>query len=208
MYLLFLFISLLFCSCSPPEKKQVEPLIVDRETIEFSESENSLKGTGRVLFNQPLFGLNSKEFYFLKAEFFSEDSSLVLHSHFSGFVKQDGVRVIFIRDKNKLLIKTATPDYPVQELHVIENYFERNNQLDIYVQVQNGIREFVNIKIWNAYINPTGYLKKTADFFTLQNLMTSSEDILFYSKGKGLLWGVELNKVRLMEIYRNSVSQQ
>ena len=208
MYPLFLFIFLLLCSCSPPAEKQVEPLIVDKETIEFSDSEKILQGTGRVLFNQPLFGLNSKEFYFLKAEFFSEDSSLVLHSHFSGFLEQDGVRVIFIRDKNNLIIKVATPDYPVQELHIVENYFERNNQLAIYVQVQNGIREFVNIKIWDAYINPTGYLKKTADFFTLQNLMTSSEDVLFYSKGKGLLWGVELDKVRLMEIYRNSVSQQ
>lgn len=208
MYLLFLFMSLLFCSCSPPEKKQVEPLIVDKETIEFSAREKSLKGVGRVLFDQPLFGLNSKEFYFVNAEFFSEDSSLVLHSHFSGFLEQDGVRVIFNRDKNNLIIKAATPDYPVQELHVVENYFERNNQFAIYVQVQNGIREFVNIKIWNAYINPTGYLKQTADFFTLQNLMTSSEDVLFYSKGKGLLWGMELDKVRVMEIYRNSVSQQ
>ena len=207
MYLLLPFIFLLLCRCSPPEIKQVEPLIVDKETIEFSASKNSLEGIGRVLFNQPLFGLNSKEFYFLKAEFLSEDSSFVLHSHFSGFLEQDGVRVIFTRDKNHLIIRAATPDYPVQELYIAENYFERNNQLAVYVQVQNGIREFVNIKIWNAYVNPTGYLKKPADFFTLQNLMTSSEDVLFYSKGKGLLWGVELGKVRLMEIYRNSVGQ-
>lgn len=205
-WLLF-FIPLLFYSCSPPGDNHVEPLIVDKETIEFSKKENTLVGTGRVLFNQPLFGLNSKEFYFIKTELFNENSSLIFHSHFSGFLKKDGVKAFFIREQKKLIIKVSTPHYPVQDLHVVENYFEKNNQLVIYVQVQNGVREFVNIKIWSAYINPTGQLRKTTDFFTSQNLMTSSEDILFYSKGEGLLWGVEIDKVRVMEIYRNSVSQ-
>lgn len=208
MRFLLFFISLLFYSCSPPGDHQVEPLIVDKETIEFSKEKNTLTGTGRVLFNQPLFGLNSKEFYFIKAEFFNENSSLILHSHFSGFLKKDGVKVFFIREQSKLIIKVSTPRYPVQDLHIVEHYFEKNNQLAVYVQVQNGIREFVSIKIWSAYINPTGQIRKTADFFTSQNLMTSSEDILFYSKGEGLLWGVEMDKVRVMEIYRNSVSQQ
>ena len=186
----------------------MEPLILDKETVEFSKKEKFLQGIGRVLFNQPVFGLNSREFYFVKAELFNENSFLILHSHFSGFAKEDGVKVFFIREQNNLVIKAATPDYPVQSLYVQEGYFEKSNQLAVYVQVQNGTREFVDIKVWNIYINPTGRLRETADFFTSQNLITDSEDALFYSQGQGLLWGVEIDRVRLMEIYRNSIGQQ
>lgn len=206
---MFLFFIVLFfcCGCSPNIKYQVKPVVIDTKTVQFTEDKKTLYGTGRVLFNQPLFDLFSRELYFIKAELFNEHSSFVLHSHFTGFKTQNGIRVFFIREEDQLIIRIATPAYPVQDLHVVEGYFINSQKLEIYVEVQNGTENLVNVKVWDKYINPSGYLKKSVSVLLRQNLITSSEDLLFYSKGQGLLWGVELNKVRLIEIFRESVNQ-
>ncbi len=208
MFLLFLFIFFISFGCSPDVENQTGFLIVDKETVQFSKDEKVLEGVGRVLFQQPLFGLYSKELYFIKTELFHENSSLVLHSHFSGFVKEDGIKVSFIRDVNSLIIKVSTPAYPVQELYKDEDYFVRNQMLEIYTEVHNGTENFISVKVWSTYINPSGSLKKSTPFLSQQNLIVDSGDTLFYSKGQGMLWGVSLNKVRLIKITRESLSQK
>lgn len=208
MFLLFLFIFLFSFGCSPVVENQAEPFILDKESVQSSKDKAVLYGTGRVLFNQPLFGLYSKELYFIKAELFHERSSLVLHSHFTGFVREDGIKIFFIRDTKSLIIKASTPAYPVQQLYKDENYFIKNQTLEIHTEVHNGTEDFISILIWDVYINPSSYLKKVTHFISQQNLITDSKSVLFYSKGKGMLWGVNLNKARLIKIYRNSVSQR
>lgn len=206
--LFFFFVILFFyCGCSPNVKYQVKPVVIDTKTVRFIEGEKTLYGTGRVLFNQPLFDLYSKELYFIKAELFNESSFFVLHSHFTGFKTQDGIKIFFIREENQLIIRVSTPSYPIQDLHTVKDYFIKNQKLEIYLEVQNGTENFVNIKVWDTYINPSGYVKESISFLSRQNLIANSEDLLFYSKGQGLLWGAELNRVRLIEIFRESVNQ-
>lgn len=208
MFLLFLFVFLFSFGCSPDVENQAEFFILDKEFVHLSKDKKVLEGAGRVLFQQPLFGLYSKELYFVKAELFHENSSLVLHSHFSGFAKEDGIKIFFIRDKNSFIIKVSTPAYPVQELYKDEDYFVKNQTFEIYTEVHNGTENFINIKIWDTYINPSGSLKKPTSFLSQQNLIVDSGDTLFYSKGQGMLWGVSLDKVRLIKINRESLNQK
>ena len=208
MFLLFLFVFLFSFGCSPDVENQAKFFILDKEFVQLSKDKKVLEGAGRVLFQQPLFGLYSKELYFVKAELFHENSSLVLHSHFSGFAKEDGIKIFFIRDKNSFIIKVSTPAYPVQELYKDEDYFVKNQTFEIYTEVHNGTENFINIKVWNTYINPSGSLKKPTSFLSQQNLIVDSEDTLFYSKGQGMLWGVSLDKVRLIKITRESLNQK
>ena len=148
--------------------------------------------------------MNSIELYALKAEFFHESSRLILHSHFSDFKKQDGVQIIFLREATDLSIKVSTPNYKEKSLYKEEGFFTNNRELYFYVEVQNGIKDFVRVKIWNRYLNPTGHLKKVASFISDQNLLADSFSKRFYSKGQGLLWGMELDKIRLIEAVRES----
>ena len=181
------------------------PLIIDTNTL--NKVEERVHGSGRILFNQPLFGLYSKELYFIKARLQNEDSSLMLHSHFTGFKHTDGVRVVFTKEKNNLLIKIATPKHPFQIAQKKENYFDQNQNLEVYVELKNGAEDFVQFKIWNVYINPTGYVKQVYPYLSKRNLMADSDDLTFYSKGEGLLWGVELTKAELIKAERKSINQ-
>lgn len=208
MFLLLLFVFLFSFGCSPVAENQAEFLILDKESVQLSKEKKVLEGVGRVLFTQPLFGLYSKELYFINTELFHEQSSFVLHSHFTGFMKEDGIKISFIRNQNSLFIKASTPAYSVQEFYKDENYFIKNQKLEIYVEVHNGTENFISFRIWDTYINPSGSLKTVASFLSEQNLVTDSKNVLFYSKGQGMLWGVRLNKARLIKISRESVSQR
>ena len=199
VFLFFCFVVFLGCSVSAPAPP-AKPVILDKSSL-FKEQQ-TLSGTGRVLFNQPLFGLFSKEFYFINAELTNEDSFLVLHSHFTDFAKEDGIKVLFKRAKTSLLVSVATPSYPVQLLYEKENWFKQNHNLKVHVEIQNGGDHFIHVKIWNSFINPTGYLKKEVDFFSEENLMADSHDLFFYSRGQGLLWGMELHNAQLLKIER------
>ncbi len=204
----YFFIFLLCCcACSPTFKHQVKPLILDKDTLQIAEDKKTLKGTGRLLFKTPLFGLYSKEIYFIKAQLFNKTSSLILYSHFTGFTQQDGIKVFFIRDKGSLIIKASTPSYPIQTVHTDTSYFTKNQNLEMYIEVQNGTENFISIKIWNTYTNPSGYVKEHALFLSQQNLIVDSKDFLFFSKGEGMLWGLQLNKVRLNFASRGPINQ-
>ncbi len=202
------FFSLLFfSSCSPVVQNQAEPIILDKDTTHLIKETKVLQGTGRVLFDQPLFNLFSKELYFVTAELSNENSSLILHSHFTGFTQIDGIKVFFIRDKTHLTIKVSTPNYPIQTLYTNEKYFTQNQTVQVYIEVQNGTENTINLKIWDTYINPTGYLKELTHTLTRQNILVDSGHLIFYSKGQGMLWGVELDRVRLIKISRESQNQ-
>ena len=194
----------LFCGCSSKlSSSPLNPVVLDKSAI--VADQKVLSGTGRVLFNQPLFGLFSKEFYFINVDLIAEDSFFLLHSHFTGFAKEDGIKVFFKRVKTTLTIEVATPFYPPQILYTKEDFFFKNQNLSLYIELQNGTTNQVNLKIWSHYLNPTGYLKTPADFFSDKNLIADSHNRFFYSKGLGLLWGVELYKAQLKEVERRPV---
>ena len=180
-------------------------LIIDTNTLNMIE--NKVSGSGRILFKQPLFGLYSKELYFIQARLQNENSSLMLHSHFTGFKHTDGIKLFFIKEKNNLIIKIATPKHPFQIAQKKENYFDQNQNLEMYVELKNGAEDFVRFKIWNTYINPTGYVKQVYPYLSKRNLMADSENLTFYSKGQGLLWGIQLNKAELIKAERKPINQ-
>lgn len=205
MFLFFIFF--LFCGCSPVTKHQATPLILDKDTISLIEDKKIIQGIGRVLFSQPLFDSFSKELYFIQADLFNENSFFVLHSHFTGFKKEDGIKVFFIRNKNSLIIQVSTLNYPFQHLYTDEKYFFQNQTLKVYTEVHNRSKNLISIKIWRTDINPTGYIKQSTSFLLRQNLLADSRELVFYSRGQGMLWGVELNKARLITIFRESLNQ-
>lgn len=192
-------------SCSPPPiTPKAKPIIIDQATLELSSDGKTLQGTGRILFNQPLFGLYSKELYFVKAEFLHNHSFFILHSHLSDFSKQDGIKVLLRRENNDLILYASTPDQKTQRLGTEPDYFLGNQKLALYIEIENGTENLVDIAVWNFYINPRGNLKTPSLLFSRQNQLNLSPDPLFYSKGQGILWGVELNGIRLIEISRES----
>ena len=199
-------ICLLLASCSLPNEKLTKPILIDK-TLTLAKNKKTIEGTGRVLFDQALFSLNSKELYSLKAEFFQEDSWLTLHSHLQSFQKEDGIKIFFIREGETLIIEAATPNHKRQSLYKEEGFFTNNQQMYVYVEVHNGTKNFIHIRIWNRHLNPTGYLKTTYSFISDQGLLADSSEQTFYSKGRGLLWGMELYKARLVEVLRESTGK-
>ena len=192
------------CFFPPSGEFPIQPALKNRADIELSSNEKTLKGKGRIVFDQPLFSLKSKELYLLTADFFHSNSSLILHSHFSDFSKQDGVKVFFEKEDEDLILSASTPGHLKQGLGAIPDYFLKNLRLSLYIEVENGIEDFVGIQIWDFYINPKGRLKSPAPFLSRQNRKASSSDMIFYSRGEGILWGLELNEVRLIQAVRKS----
>ena len=217
--------------CAPAQEGREAAFLIDKTV--FSRP-GFVEGTGRVLFQQPLFGLNSKELFALRAEFFHESSRLILYSHFSGFSAEagahadggprrggpnlggpnlggphrggpaGGVRVVFAREGGDLIIEAGSGAYQNQALSRQNGFFARNRELDLYVAVQNGGAEQVLVKVWNRLINPSGRLKQRDPFISGGNLMADSSEKPFYSKGQGILWGLDLYKIRLREAERKS----
>ena len=192
---------LLLTGCSPSDNIKANPVIIDKT---LTVNKKGIKGSGRLFFNQALFGLNSKELYSLKAEFFHENSRLILHSHFSGFKSLDGIKVFFIREGENLTVKVGTPNWKEKILYKEEGFFTTTKIVYFYIEAQNGIEDMVRVQIWNRYFNPTGHLKTTVSSISDQNLLADSFPERFYSKGQGLLWGLELDKIQLIEALRES----
>ena len=200
--------------CAPSHDGREAAFLIDK-TVFLKPGRRALEGTGRVLFQQALLGLNSKELFALRAEFFHESSRLILHSHFPGFSNTPGdvsvggaaggVRVLFVRDAGALIIEAGSGGYNNQTLARLDGFFGGGNrELDIYVAVQNGGPETVHIQAWNRLINPSGRLKTRDAFISGGNLIADSSGKPFYSKGKGILWGLDLYKIRLSEAERKS----
>ena len=200
----FLFFCFLLPYCTPPSiKRELKLRLIDPTVLEFVD-ETTVQGTGRILLEQPLFHLESKELYFIQAELSHKNSSLILYSHFSDFTIQDGIKVFLERQNNDFILSVSTPGYKREQLNMIPDYFLKNQSISLHLEVHNGTKNFINVKIWDTYINPTDYLKISAPFFSTQNQLADSSGIFFYSKGRGLLWGVELKRAKLIHIKRES----
>ena len=132
---------------------------------------------------------------------------MILHSHFHGFQKGNGIKVFFTRKGSQLVIETEPPRHKKQQLALREDFFANTKEIYFYVEVQNGGKNFIRIRVWNLYFNPTGYLRTEPDLLPGENLMLDSLQHPFYSKGQGILWGLELNKIHLIEMKRKSADK-
>ena len=210
--------------CAPQAEKKVHITLLDPQTVTICPDvcEHILEGTGRMLFQPPLFGLYSKELYLIEASWPKKDSKVILHSHFKGFIPTlpcDGIQVLLLRENQDLVIKASSPGHKAQTLTVKENYFTSSPRLTLYVLAQNGGADNISLKIWDAKAtNPKQnntetttkvnfYAGSTSPLLLPQNLIADSSKANFHSKGEGILWGVELIKARLIQAERKSINQ-
>lgn len=162
--------------------------------------------TAYFVSEKPLSGILSRENYKIKAQFFFDRSRLDLFSHFHGFEREDGVRVVFERQKEGLVIRVSIQSYPEQILFEDKNYFSKGNMADWTIAVNNGTSSGFRVRVWENFLNKSGILKKPVDFLTDENLIADSllEPLIFYTKGPGLRWGMRLFRTRLIKGVRVS----
>ncbi|MGI9549300.1 MAG: hypothetical protein ACR2M7_04940 [Bdellovibrionales bacterium] len=191
----YLFIYLFFlCSCDSlflsEQKQSIKENLVD--------SSSSVK---RFLSQEALSGVLSEEFYLMKAYMVSAASYLELFSHFRGFQLEDGVKILFQRKESDLIITVSIPNYPPQTLIEKRKYFLNNNEVDFTVAVKNGTKYGFRVRIWENFVNKHGILKKPTTVLSGENLFVDSfsKGMTFWSKGKGVQWGLQLSQSQLIE---------
>ena len=116
----------------------------------------------------------SKEYYLIKAFFTKDQSHLKLFSHFQGFEKEDGIQIEMEREGDKLLISLSVSSYPRRVLFERENYFSRNNKVDLTIEVQNGTNYGFRVRVWENFINKKNVLRVPQDILTNRNLIADS----------------------------------
>ena len=161
----------------------------------------SVYGTGRLLHSESLSGVRSKEYYLVRASLRGSGSRLRLHSHFTGFRREDGVQVEFLRLGQALKIHASAQQLPKRALYEDSGYFAFSPEIDFTLSVQNGSNSMIRIQIWNNHINRSGVLKAKAGFLRTENLLvdTFEKGMGFYSHGEGSRWGIHLNMAELIK---------
>ena len=191
---LFLFIS---CDVAPVKKISI---------LKYKSKVSS--SIDRFLSPKPLPGILSKEYYLIRAFFQKDQSYLKLFSHFHGFEKRDGIQIDLERVGDRLVISLSVSSYPDQILLDEENYFSKSNELDLTIEVQNGINSGFRVRVWENFINTKDIFRIQKDTLIEQSLIADSfaKALIFYDKGGGLKWGMELFRAHLIEGARVSPS--
>ena len=159
--------------------------------------------------NKNLAGLLSKEHYQIKARLIQDHSRLELFSHSRASYFGDGVRVKIERQDKDLLIQAGVEGYPNQILLKEKNYFQRQSEIDWTLEVENGVMYGFRVQIWENFLNKSGFIKRKTKLLTTENKIADSlqEGLTFYTKGKGLHWGIKTYKADLISAYRVPVQE-
>ena len=151
-----------------------------------------------------LAGLLSKENYQIKARLIQDRSRLELFSHSRASYFGDGVRVKIERQDKDLLIQVGVEGYPNQILLKEKNYFQKQSEIDWTLKVENGTMYGFRVQVWENFLNKSGFIKRKTNLLTTENKIADSlqEGLTFYTKGKGLHWGIKTYKADLISAYR------
>ncbi|MDE0092101.1 MAG: hypothetical protein OXN83_02310 [Oligoflexia bacterium] len=190
-----LFFIIFFCSCDKHFTIE-EALIKDENLTDHS--------TRHYISPGALPGLLSTEYYKIKAHLNQDSSYLVLFSHFNSLELEDGVKVKFERDKTRLIIEISVQNFKWESLSEIEDYFLNNKEIDLTVEVKNGVGKGVFVRIWENFIIKNNIIKLERQVTTKETLLADTENIIFYKKGEGLKWGLKLFRSRLIKGVRIS----
>lgn len=176
--------------------------------------ENSIKvqaqgvvGQGRLLFNDRLLGINSREHYRIEGRFLGAEGEVALHSHFNGFMVHDGLVLRFQRHDNHLHVLASAPGYPEREIKEIADFFSPSRStFSFRVEVADGGVDGIEITIWNERrILKTAKWEKLDTFTRKTAIFDSVRDgIFFFSNGEGARWGIEINRAELTTARRSS----
>jgi len=156
-----------------------------------------------------LAGLFSREHYEIKAWLAQEDSRLELFSHSRASFFGDGVRIIAERRGMGLLVQVGVEGYPDKTLLEKEGYFEKQSEVDWTVEVENGVLYGFRVQIWENFLNKSGFIKRATTLLTSENKLADSleQGLTFYTKGKGLNWGIKTYKTDLISAYRKPIQE-
>lgn len=200
--ILFALSVLILCSCSPLEEKEAKGPIdayevsLDRNLHAQSES---VSGRGKIKFTSPLLSVNSKENYSIQFRFLNTKSSrLILHSHFSGFEYDDGVQIELYPEGGYIKLKISTPGYPAYDAIDLMSY-DPGQEVSLKIEIHDGVSSGVRVIIWNDRLSYQGEILKTQERIFLGNHLFDSyeERISFFSHGRGMFWGVDLDQTSL-----------
>lgn len=184
----------------------------NRTVIEDSEtlftSGDQLRGSGRFRMVDLLTGLDSKEHYVIEFRFLAPTSSFILHSHFSGFHRRDGVEVQFKpgEEGKSVHVLVSTPDFPAREVGVIEEV-PLQSIVRFRVELHDGVKDGIHLFVWVDQISFQGEILRRLDIVAsgfLNDINTEEDQEVFFSHGRGLSWGAELNQVELRSFEREA----
>ena len=193
-------ISLLFfitaCQDPPARLFHTESLVLNNKT-----SDNQIQ---HFQSTHNLSGINSKEYYEIKALFPQDSGFLELLSHSKDSYLGDGVSVRVERDENDLTVKLKVSGFPYEMLLMKADYFLNQSEIDWTVEVHNGIYEGFRVQIWENFLNIKNILKQKTQNLTPRNLIADSfsKDLTFFEKGYGLTWGVKIHSAKLLSAKR------
>ena len=187
---------LLACEKAPESAFLKESLFVYEEL--------SSGSTKQFVSNKNLSGLLSKEHYEVKARLTEDTSFLEFYSHSRASYFGDGIRIKIKRQDDNLLIEVGVEGYPNRFLLEEKDYFEKQSEIDWTLEVENGTLYGFRVQVWENFLNRSGFIKRTTELLTPENKMTDSlqEGFTFYTKGKGLRWGIKTYKTDLISAYR------
>ena len=156
-----------------------------------------------------LASLLSREHYQIQARLTQDISSLELFSHSRASYLEDGVRIKIKRQNKDLLIEIGVEGYPNKSLLERKNYFEKQSEIDWTLGVENGTLYGFRVQIWENFLNKSSFIKRKTDILTPENKIADSlqEGLTFYTKGKGLSWGIKTYKTDLISAYRVPIQE-
>jgi hypothetical protein len=196
------------CACSSRTEtendKKFDAFTADKSSLLENLSVAPL-GTGRLMFTDPLGGFDSREHYILEFRFLEDGAELRLWSHFSSFQRADGVEIIFRRNGDQVQVLMSTPGAPAQALEEWTWASERT-PLRLRVEIHNGVAEGARGLVWNDKISRDGLVWSQLDQVHEANALIDSRRLshLFFSKGQGLFWGLELDRVEVLTAKREA----
>lgn len=208
------FIGLLLClpltNCSPIDKEaptnSIESYTISLDQ-NLSTKNTQLYGSGKITFDSPLLGINSKEHYVLKFRMLNSNSFVTLSSHFSSFDFSDGVEIKFFQKEKRLLFQVSVPGYPkTSEIELMQ--IEPDHEIRLRVEVHNGVSSGIRLVIWSDFISYQGEILSRQDQIYLGNHLFDSESepsaLFFLNHGKGPRWGLEIHRLQLLEAFREA----
>ena len=215
-YLFFLLGFFVSCQKAPLKVFHTEDLFLD------DKLSNDQTQYFRSSYN--LSELNSKEYYQIKAQFFSTTSPLfeedchlfgiVCHqttatlkdtsfgflelvSHSKDSYLNDGITLKIERQKKDLIVKVKVKAWPYKNLLVKKDYFLNQSEIDWTVAVHNGLPQGFRVQIWDNLINIKSISKQRVESLTARNLIIDSQDLTFVEQAYGLKWGVTAYKTKV-----------
>ena len=196
LYFLVALLSFSACHKAPENLFYSESLSPDESFLE-----------GRIQYFRSLnnlSGINSKEYYELKAWFFQDSSYLELISHAGDRYLKDGIRIRIERQAQDLRVKLKIHNFPYQDLFVKKDYFLNSSEIDWTFELHNGIYEGFRVQVWDNLLNIKELSKKKIQHLGDRNLIFDSldEDLSFVEQAYGLKWGVKAYKTEMLSVKR------